>query len=166
MSTHHPPRIRASFLWRLLLRSFPYPSPVLSPNRCSCSGFSNPVSFSNFPTLPLPFVHALLSLWVSPTQMLGLASVRCELLLSTVLFLSREGPRLALAREPWDRSTDPVRFRAALNLAFVPVAVGFCLSVVVAAGQADLETLASRKRCLFVCLLELGVCVDVCAFQT
>ncbi|CAA7261928.1 unnamed protein product [Cyclocybe aegerita] len=58
----------------------------------------------------------------------GAAAIQFELVLSTILFLSREGVRNALLRASYSDSSSDTAIRRA-NVAFVPVAVGIPLAL-------------------------------------
>jgi len=76
-------------------------------------------------------LNQLLIRWTSPT-VFGLASIQLELLLSTLLFLSREGVRLALLREAVTTLDQRQRF---VNLSWVPALVLCAMSSIVLLWQ-------------------------------
>ncbi|KAG5646159.1 hypothetical protein DXG03_004212 [Asterophora parasitica] len=68
---------------------------------------------------------------MAPPRAYGTAAIQFELLLSTILFLSREGVRNALLRGT-KAKTDP----AIRNLSVLPIFIGFPLAVATACGYA------------------------------
>jgi len=77
--------------------------------------------------------------WTSP-EVFGMASVQLELLLSTMLFLSREGIRLALLREKLNTRAQVQRF---VNLSWLPSAILCLISVGLAVWGAVQQTPSS-----------------------
>ena len=98
-------------------------------------------------------LNQLLIRHVSP-EVLGLTTIRLELLLSTVLFLSREGFRLALVRSEAaivvseEGAAPDARQRVAqqqlINTAWLPVPLGFALALVVVAAAPRVLGTASE----------------------
>ncbi|ORY99436.1 Rft protein-domain-containing protein [Syncephalastrum racemosum] len=92
-------------------------------------------------------------------ETLGIASVKLELLLSTILFISREGFRCALLREQKREDEQKVT-----NLSYIPVAVGL-VTTVLACGyyllQID-DTTYPHYR-LSVVLFGLSALSELCA---
>lgn len=92
-------------------------------------------------------------------ETLGIASVKLELLLSTILFISREGFRCALLREQKREDEQKVT-----NLSYIPVAVGLATTVL-ACGyyllQID-DTTYPHYR-LSVVLFGLSAFSELCA---
>ncbi|KAI9224134.1 Rft protein-domain-containing protein, partial [Blastocladiella britannica] len=91
--------------------------------------------FSKFVTF---FANQLLLRLVSPA-VFGVASIQCELLVSSVLFFAREPARLALLRAPiYDTSStsalrrriDPTKLGLMINLSWLPLAAGTPLALV------------------------------------
>ena len=94
-------------------------------------------------------------------EMLGMAMVRCELLLSTTLFLSREGLRLSLLRRHSDNviTSSSIHGRRArqylVNMSWLSVPVGFALSLGVGISYLLLnphEPLAMRCTAFMYCI--------------
>lgn len=105
-------------------------------------------------------------LYVRPRQLLlrrvdpavlGHAFLRCDLLLATTLFLSREGLRLSLVRQaPGSDATPQARRarQALVNLAWLAAPVGVALSLLVAALDWRLhpdEPPAQKQVALLYC---------------
>ena len=90
-------------------------------------------------------VNNLIVLRLASAETLGVASIRLELVAATVLFLSREGFRLAMTRGKFGKRTE-------LATAWVPAYVGVCLAFTASAccGQlfTDEEQLSFRLYCL------------------
>ena len=73
-------------------------------------------------------LNQLLVRWTSP-EVFGLASIELELMLSTLLFLSREGIRLALLRETLGAASSRAQVQQFVNLSWVPCIVVISLSL-------------------------------------
>lgn len=92
-------------------------------------------------------LNQLLVRWTSPA-VFGLASIQLELLLSTLLFLSREGVRLALLRETVTTLDQRQRF---VNLSWVPALVLCAMSALVLLWQ-NLNTQSAGAVVAMYCL--------------
>jgi len=76
-------------------------------------------------------LNQLLLRWTTP-EVIGLASVQLELVLSSLLFLSREGIRLALLRESLKTRVVIQRF---INLSWVPFSLVIAVSIAICSWQ-------------------------------
>jgi len=76
-------------------------------------------------------VNQLLLRRVDP-NVLGLTLGRCDLVLSSTLFLGREGLRLALVRQSPGSAKEPRARQTLVNLAWLSAPLGLGLSVAVA----------------------------------
>jgi len=93
----------------------------------------------------------------SSPEVFGIASVQLELLLSTLLFLSREGIRLALLRV---NCSDSAKKRQQLvNLSWVPFCVVFLVTVVIYMYCPNIVGGMSRTVVLLYCTGALLECV-------
>lgn len=104
----------------------------------------------------------------SPTAF-GAAAIQLELLLSTILFLSREGVRNALLRAPQfansksENSNAQTRRR---NLAFLPLLLGIPLALAASAGYGQLaghEIKAQPRFELTVAIYALAAVAELCS---
>jgi oligosaccharide translocation protein RFT1 len=89
--------------------------------------------------------QALLRL-ASPSAF-GAAAIQFELILSTILFLSREGVRNALLRVGQDVSADS-RIRR-MNLSFLPIALGIPLALVTSVAYAQYASVEMKRQPYF-----------------
>lgn len=97
------------------------------------------------------FLNTLLLRFVS-AEVIGFASNDMELLMSTILFISRESVRIVTLKSTADvLATDKPR-RQMLNLAWLPASVGLAMSVcLAAAAQVHVDDAVERRSTLLYC---------------
>lgn len=104
----------------------------------------------------------------SPTAF-GAAAIQLELLLSTILFLSREGVRNALLRTPQSGKSptdDTLLKKRRSNLAFLPLLLGIPLALAASASYRQLaghEIKAQPRFELTVAIYALAAVAELCS---
>lgn len=90
-------------------------------------------------------INQLLMRKVDP-DVLGLALLRCDLMLSTTLFLGREGLRLALVRQAPGSPSNVKDRQKLVNLAWCSAPIGIILAIVVAIAYVHFNFEESSER--------------------
>ena len=129
--------------------------------RISVRGASALFMLQVFTRLATFVMNQILFRFVSP-QVLGITGIELELLLSTILFLSREGFRLALLRAPSSSTAEKLRVddrQIVVNESYIPIVLGAATSILCCGYYlTDAATTAYRSAVLLygaAALLEL-----------
>ncbi|KAI7867439.1 Rft protein-domain-containing protein [Spinellus fusiger] len=113
------------------------------------------------------FVLHQIVLRYTTAETLGIASVQLELLLSTILFLSREGFRCALLRHESPQSTHNMSLeekeaeQKKTNVAYIPTVLGLFTSVAVCSYFLQSNAAAGAQYRLSVVLFGMGAMAEL-----
>jgi len=120
--------------------------------RASLRSVSSLIGLQLFSRISTFAFNQILFRYASP-EAYGTAAVQFELILSTILFLSREGVRNTLLRawpqKPTSPNADSRPYNAAFNLASIPLVAGLPIAAVTALSYIFAASKDTQSQALF-----------------